>query len=147
MEGKIENNEASYFYLNLISYLKKYQPQLAGDLKFIQQRIDNAGQIFDSFRQAGYDVNFSIEKANEELFKDLEFSPYSLIIDIIEENYEHIPAVKRRELSIKFISDCIEVVRKYGENYYELEGSIQWLIMIEVIGIIEIHLENNGLLQ
>ncbi|MFR9542327.1 MAG: DUF1896 family protein [Rikenellaceae bacterium] len=96
--------EFSYFSLQLLEYLIKNHPLRAKDYDFIKLRGDEAAEEFELSLANGYSQQQAIDNAAEILFKGVHFSIYSLIKDILWEEFaETIPAERVEECALRLL--------------------------------------------
>lgn len=126
----------SKFYSELKEYLILFHPVMAGDENFIQERSELAQQVFIDFSREGSSIDTAIAEANITLYKDLHFSTYQLIKDIVEDEFENIFIPDREQfcrnmyaylqpLIAQFnINDDFDRTSDYGELYNLIVGSI-----------------------
>ncbi len=96
--------EFSYFSLQLLDYLIKNHPLRAKDYDFVKLRGDEAAEEFELSLANGYSQQQAIDNAAEILFKGLHFSIYSLIKDILWDEFaDVIPAERVDECALKLL--------------------------------------------
>ena len=123
--------EFSYFSLQLLEYLIHNHPHRAHDYDFIKLRGDEAAKTFEDALQGGSLQDLALEDAHKELYKGLYFSFYSMIKDVLWDEFStFIPAENVDEAAKALIPilshlykpfDPIDVETCYAKDA-ELEG-------------------------
>lgn len=134
--------ELSYFHLSLLAYLKKAHPDKAGDRSLIAGRVDLAAESYSQAVKSGLSHVQATEIANETLFKGLHFSPYTIVLEILwNEFFEEVNPEEARVKGTVLLPECRAIFDKYKLNddyagtpeyqslYTELTGTI--LILLE----------------
>lgn len=79
--------ELSYYGLYLLDYLRKYHPDKVIDIEFITGREEAASETFEKERAAGSTVEAAQEEAMRVLLEGLHFSPYALLLEVVENEF------------------------------------------------------------
>lgn len=77
--------ELSYYRLRLEIYLKDYHPQRLGDEGFIVARSEAAAETYERAFLRGSNPYEAHDEAITTLLEGLEFSPYMVIEDLVEQ--------------------------------------------------------------
>ena len=124
------------FYKELKNYVKNYHPKYMLDEDFLQSRSEMAEQTFISCSAEGMDIEQSKEEANVVLYAGLEFSTFSLVEDIIEEQFSNLNFSDRDKFAMQMylmlqpvfdgynIDDNFERSSEYDNLYNEVVGFI-----------------------
>jgi hypothetical protein len=133
--------ELSYFRLSLLSYLKDSHPNLAADAAFIAARGDAAAHAYSTAVKNGQTHDQAGESANEALYAGLLFSPYRIVVRILQDEFEKevtpvlaegvamVLLPKLNEVFSKYdLSDRFDTTPEYDQLYTELTGTIQILL-------------------
>ncbi|NDW18731.1 DUF1896 domain-containing protein [Dysgonomonas sp. 216] len=138
--------ELSYYRLTLLSYLKESHPQLASDIGFIKTRADEASQAYSDAVKEGLSQDEASELANLTLLRNLLFSQYDTIINVLWNEFPDIvPQSKAKEYATKILSQCEQVFLQYplsDEFAYSEEYNT---LYTELTGFISFWLEENEL--
>jgi hypothetical protein len=138
---KKEPDELSYFGLSLKSYLIDSHPLLANDTAFISACADTAAETYSNAIKDGLPHDRAEELANVELYRELHFSPYNTLVNILWNEFAtEIPEDDAREAALLLLPLCEKVLEKYSLPddfadtpdydllYTELTGTIQILL-------------------
>lgn len=79
--------ELSYYNLSLLSYLSDSHPDKTGDKAFITKRADLAAEVYSEAIQSGLTHIEAEELANAELYRDLHFSAYNTLVNILWDEF------------------------------------------------------------
>lgn len=133
--------ELSYYRLSLLSYLGDSHPDKTGDKAFITKRADRASEIYSEAIQSGLTHIEAEEQASAELYRDLHFSAYSTLVNILWDEFPvEIPEDDARKVALQVLPLCGNVLAKYTLTddfadtpqydllYTELTGTIQILL-------------------
>ncbi len=141
--SNLEPAEMSYFRLNLLSFLRDSHPDKANDLSFIAGRGDMAAEAYSEAIKSGLDHIQAAEIANDVLFRDLHFSPYNVIVEILwNEFFEEVPPGSAQEKAKKLLPECQAVFAKYNLNDDYAETREYQSLYTELVGTILILLED-----
>lgn len=80
-----QQQELSYYRLRLEHYLKDYHPQRLGDEAFITMRSERAAEVYEEAFLRGSNPYEAHNEAIATLLEGLEFSPYMVVEDIVEQ--------------------------------------------------------------
>lgn len=133
--------ELSYYGLSLLSFLKDSHPDRIGDKTFISERADHAAEVYSETIKSGLSHIEAEERASDELYRGLHFSPYNTIVNILWDEFSaEIPEDDAHELALEVLPLCGSVLAKYNLTddfadtlqhdmlYTELTGTIQILL-------------------
>ena len=133
--------ELSYYGLSLLSYLRDSHPHLASDDAFVRTRADRAATAYIEAIRSGHTHAGAEESANAVLYRDLHFSPYDTIVNILWDEFpEEIPEDDARAVALLMLPLCRDVLAKYplsddfadspqyDQLYTELTGTVQILL-------------------
>lgn len=141
--SNLEPAEMSYFRLNLLSFLRDSHPDKANDLSFIAGRGDMATEAYSEAVKSGSDHIQAAEIANDVLFRDLHFSPYNVIVEILwNEFFEEVPPGAAQEKAKELLPECLAVFAKYNLNDDYAETTEYQSLYTELVGTILILLED-----
>lgn len=133
--------ELSYYGLSLLSFLKDSHPDRIADKAFIADRADRAAEVYSDTIKSGCTHIEAEERASAELYRDLHFSPYNTIVNILWDEFSaEIPEESARAIALELLPLCGSVLAKYNLTddfadtlqhdslYTELTGTIQILL-------------------
>ena len=133
--------ELSYYGLSLLSYLRDSHPHLASDDAFVRTRADRAATAYIEAIRSGHTHAGAEESANAVLYRDLHFSPYDTIVNILWDEFSaDIPEDDARAVALLMLPLCHDVLAKYplsddfadspqyDQLYTELTGTVQILL-------------------
>ncbi len=135
--------ELSYFRLKLEAFLQAYHPEKINDKVFISARSNEALTVYADSIADGQSHLQAEELATATLFQGLDFSSYSTLVHILEEEFsQELPKplptrlapilLKNKAIQKIFqkypLSDKFEDSTQYDELYTELTGAIALLI-------------------
>jgi hypothetical protein len=138
--------ELSYYRLTLLSYLKESHPQLASDTDFIKTRAEEAAEACSEAIKEGLSRLEAEELANLTLFRNLLFSQYDTIINVLWNEFpDIIPQSRAKEYALKILSQCEPVFLQYplSDEFFYSEGYNT--LYTELTGFISIWLEEHEL--
>lgn len=146
MNIKDKPTELSYYGLYLLNYLKESHPDKAEDAGFVAGRAEDAAGVYEQSRREGYPPEGAHELAMAALLKDLHFSKYDTLRNVLENEFEgeipeeDIPATVNKLLpllenvfSIYPLTDEFAQSSGYDLLYTELTGAVA--IYLEEYGI------------
>lgn len=146
MNVKDKPTELSYYGLYLLNYLKESHPDKAEDAGFVAGRAEDAAGVYEQSRREGYPPEGAHELAMAALLKDLHFSKYDTLRNVLENEFEgeipeeDIPATVNKLLpllenvfSIYLLTDDFAQSSDYDLLYTELTGAVA--IYLEEYGI------------
>ena len=138
--------ELSYYRLTLLSYLKESHPHLAVDTEFIKNRADEAAEAYSNAIKEGLSHSEADELANLTLFRDLLFSRYDTIINVLWNEYSDIiPQSKAKEYAEKILSQCELIFLQYPLSDEFSDSPEYNKLYTELTGFISLWLEENEL--
>lgn len=133
--------ELSYYGLSLLSFLADSHPDLTGDKALIAERADRAAEVYSDTIKSGLTHIEAEERAADELYRGLHFSPYNTLLNILWDEFStEIPEDEAPALARKLLPLCAGVLKKYplGDDftatpeydllYTELTGTVQILL-------------------
>lgn len=139
--------ELSYYGLYLLDYLRKYHPDKVIDIEFITGREEAASETFEKERAAGSTVEAAQEEAMRVLLEGLHFSPYALLLEVVENEFADEVAPSDREAFCRELfpylknllggydtpDDTFALSPDYDLLYTELTGAI--MLYLEAYGV------------
>lgn len=141
MTYKNQTTEFSYYGLYLLQYLKENHPDKATDTNFINDRSEQATDVYEQSRLAGATPDGAQELAMETLLKELHFSPYNTIVEVFWNEFEdEIEPSSATSLALQLfpvlkpifsrypISDDFAQSAEFQNLYTELTGTIALII-------------------
>lgn len=141
----LPNGELSYYRLSLLSYLLDSHPVLATNPEFITVRAEQAKETYSNVIHAGRTHIEAEAEANTALFNGLHFSLYNTIVNIILDEFENkIPEDYARRTALIILPHCDEIISKYNLSDDFINTSEYDLLYTELVGTIQILLENDG---
>lgn len=135
--------ELSYYGLSLLSYLHDSHPDKAEDKAFITKRADNAAEVYSEAIRSGLTHIEAEERASVELFRDLHFSAYNTLVNILWNEFPvEIPEDDARNVALQVLPLCGNVLAKYplGDDFADTPAYD--LLYTELVGTIQILLED-----
>lgn len=139
--------ELSYYGLYLLDYLRKYHPDKVSDTPFITGREEAASETFEKERAAGSTVEAAQEEAMRILLEGLHFSPYALLLEVVENEFADEVAASDREAFCRELfpylknllggydtpDDTFALSPEHDLLYTELTGAI--MLYLEAYGV------------
>ncbi len=139
--------ELSYYGLYLLDYLRKYHPDKVIDTEFITGREEAASETFEKERAAGSTVEAAQEEAMRILLEGLHFSPYALLLEVVENEFSEEVQEQEREAFCREIfphlknlfagypttDDTFALSPEHDLLYTELTGAI--MLYLEAYGV------------
>lgn len=139
--------ELSYYGLYLLDYLRKYHPDKVSDTPFITGREEAASETFEKERAAGSTVEAAQEEAMRVLLEGLHFSPYALLLEVVENEFTDEVAPSDREAFCRELfpylknllggydtsDDTFALSPEHDLLYTELTGAI--MLYLEAYGV------------
>ena len=139
--------ELSYYGLYLLDYLRKYHPDKVSDTPFITGREEAASETFEKERAAGSTVEAAQEEAMRILLEGLHFSPYALLLELVENEFADEVAPSDREAFCRELfpylknllggydtsDDTFALSPEHDLLYTELTGAI--MLYLEAYGV------------
>lgn len=143
----IASAELSYYGLYLLDYLRKYHPDKVIDTEFITGREEAASETFEKERAAGSTVEAAQEEAMRVLLEGLHFSPYALLLEVVENEFSEEVQEQEREAFCREIfphlknlfagypttDDTFALSPEHDLLYTELTGAI--MLYLEAYGV------------
>ncbi|GAE86352.1 DUF1896 domain-containing protein [Bacteroides reticulotermitis] len=137
--------ELSYYGLSLLSYLRDSHPEKAGDKTFITNRADRAAEVYSEAIRNGLTHIEAEEQASAELYRDLHFSVYNTLINILWDEFPvEIPEDDARKVALQVLPLCGNVLAKYTLTDDFADTPAYDLLYTELTGTIQILLEDGA---
>ena len=137
--------ELSYYGLSLLSYLRDSHPDKVGDRAFITGRADRAAEIYSQTIQSGLTHIEAEERASAELYRDLHFSAYNTLVNILWDEFSaEIPENNARKVALQVLPLCSNVLAQYTLTDDFADTPAYDLLYTELTGTIEILLEDGA---
>ena len=117
----------------LTQFMIENHPDRIMDVTFINERADRAARTFEKESLNGMSIDDAIYEANKVLYKDLLFSPFRLVRDVVtneldyQEDDEEID-----EFSLQMLDRVKPIIAKY-EPDDRFEGSYEYSQLYEEI--------------
>ena len=146
VKKKSQPLDISYFRLSLIDFLSESHPERLEDNRFIISRTNAATESYEQAIRNGETPLQAIEQANAVLFKDLHFSKYDTIVNILWNEFDaEVSEDDVNSLATTLLPECESIFAQYplSDNFaYEPEYE---LLYTELTGIIALYLESSGI--
>lgn len=137
--------ELSYYCLSLLSYLGDSHPDKAGDKAFITKRADRATEVYSEAIRSGLTHIEAEEQASTELYRDLHFSVYNTLINILWDEFSvEIPEDAAHKVALQVLPLCGNVLAKYTLTDDFADTPAYDLLYTELVGTIQILLEDGA---
>ncbi|MFR6073194.1 DUF1896 family protein [Phocaeicola coprocola] len=138
--------ELSYYGLYLLDYLRKYHPDKVIDTEFITGREEAASETFEKERAAGSTVEAAQEEAMRVLLEGLHFSPYALLLEVVENEFSEEVQEQEREA---FCRELFPYLKNLLGSYDTSDDTFALspdhdLLYTELTGAIMLYLEAYG---
>jgi len=138
-------DELSYYGLSLLSYLRDSHPDKAGDKAFIAKRADRASEVYSEAIRNGLTHIEAEEQANTELYRDLHFSAYNTLVNILWDEFPaEIPEDDAHRVALQVLPLCGNVLVKYTLTDNFADTPQYDLLYTELVGTIQILLEDGA---
>lgn len=146
MNNKNDVRDISYFTLSLVDFLRESHPERLSDNEFIDSRSEAAAEAYEQAVRNGYGYIDAVEYANEVLFRNLHFSKYNTLVNILWNEFaDVIEPDKAKTFAINILPECEAVFVNYPLSA-DFEYEPEWdLLYTELTGTISIYLEEHGL--
>ncbi len=145
MNNKKKNDsqsDFSYYGLYLLEYLRTNKFEQATDESFIRERADRAAETYERARLDGYPSEGAQELAMNTLLERLRHSKYSILREVVENEFHEEIAEKNRDAFIEKLlplvgnnfsvydlsDDNFALSPDYNRLYTELTGSIAFYL-------------------
>lgn len=141
MNNKNQTPELSYYGLYLLKFLKENHPDESNNTKFIQERADQAAEMYEQSRLESITPEGAQELAMETLLKGLHFSPYNTIVEVLWNEFDNeIDPGDATSLALQLfpilksifshysISDDFAQSDEFQNLYTELTGAISLIL-------------------
>lgn len=136
--------ELSYFTAALLAFLRESHPEIKSDEEFITARSNEAADAYVSAVRDGKTHFEAMEIADNTLYRDLRFSKYDMIYEIVAEWFPEVTAERRTGFVLFVLSSCQSVFDLYEIND-EFETSSGYVkLQIELTGFIESKIQEYG---
>lgn len=137
------------FTIQLTQYISQNHPDKIEDKEFIESRGQQAATVFADCSRQGMNLEECSRQANKVLYAGLHFSPYRMIMDIIQTNCTHLPLTDegRHSLAMTLLDICKPHISTYltPENWDSFEGSYQYhRVRLQTKRMINQYLDDNG---
>ena len=135
--------ELSYYGLYLLDYLRKYHPDKASDTDLVVEREEAATAVFEKERLAGGTVEHAHEEAMRVLLRGLHFSPYALLLEVVEREFaDEVPESGREA----FCRDLYPHLKNLFAGYDTSDDTFALspahdLLYTELVGTVVLYLE------
>ena len=137
--------ELSYFETTLLLYLKESHPHMSGDREFIRSRADEAADAYECSIRNGLSVTQALEQSDAVLYRNLRFSGFDTVFEVVSEWFQEVPPEKRADFCLKMLSPAEVVFNKYPiDDRFEDSPSYRTLT-IELTGFIQYYIEQYGI--
>ena len=113
------NINYNYFHKYLDNYLHEKFPHIPFNKGIADAKCKTAVATYNEIYDKGYDERVALEYALWEILDGLEFSPFSLIMDIVNENFEEVPANQRGDFCLYIMPECSRII--YNTQFLEME--------------------------
>ncbi|MCP2025766.1 hypothetical protein L1276_000906 [Flavobacterium sp. HSC-32F16] len=141
-----KQKDLSYFRLRLQELLNASFPEKASDQKFIEQRSSWAANAYQAAFNSGNTIDQCREIANYILFKNLYFSRFDTVFQVVCNEFDTIMSDEElRPFALKMFPVCEAVFSSYeltDDFAYSYEFD---LLYTEITGTISIWIQENGL--
>lgn len=135
-----------YYELYLLKYLQEYHPEKGQDLNFIKLRADSAAEIYEQSRLEGYNISGAQELAMAELTRDLHFSKYHMVLNIMESEFGNELTEEKKKALVKKMSSRLESIFSSYTLGDDFEQTPEYKTLYnEITGEITLYLENHGI--
>ena len=141
MTSKNSAPDISYFRLSLIDFLRESHPERLKDQRFIISSADAATEAYEQAICNGDNPIEAAEQANAVLYRDLHFSKYDTIVNILWNEFANeVPEETVNDLAIRLLPECEQIFAQYPLSdgfayepeyellYTELTGTIAFII-------------------
>lgn len=147
VKKNISPAELSYYGLYLLDYLRKYHPDKVIDTEFITGREEAASETFEKERAAGSTVEAAQEEAMRILLEGLHFSPYALLLEVVENEFADEVAASDREA---FCRELFPYLKNLLSGYDTPDDTFALspehdLLYTELTGTVMLYLESYGI--
>ncbi len=139
------SGKLSYYGLSLLSYLRDSHPLLAADTSFIADRADRAAEIYSDAIRVGSTHTEAEAAASEELYHGLHFSPYSILVHILWNEFaSEVPEDAARVVALRLLTlpAFRDVLTKYDLADDFIATPEYFLLYTELVGTVQILLED-----
>ena len=139
--------ELSYYGLYLLDYLRKYHPDKVIDIEFITGREEAAAETFEKTRLEGSSTEAAQEEAMRILLEGLHFSPYALLLEVVENEFSEEVQEQEREA---FCREIFPHLKNLFAGYPTTDDTFALspehdLLYTELTGTVMLYLESYGI--
>lgn len=139
--------ELSYYGLYLLDYLRKYHPDKVIDTEFITGREEAAAETFEKARLEGSSTEAAQEEAMRVLLEGLHFSPYALLLEVVENEFSEEVQEQEREA---FCREIFPHLKNLFAGYPTTDDTFALspehdLLYTELTGTVMLYLESYGI--
>lgn len=139
--------ELSYYGLYLLDYLRKYHPDKVIDTEFITGREEAAAETFEKARLEGSSTEAAQEEAMRVLLEGLHFSPYALLLEVVENEFSEEVQKQEREA---FCRELFPYLKNLLGGYDTPDDTFALspehdLLYAELTGTVMLYLESYGI--
>ena len=139
------NGELSCFKSALLFYLRESHPHMTDDKAFIRERADSAAEAYEHAIRDGLSVTQALASADIVLYRDLRFSKFDTVFEVVSEWFPEVPPVRRKDFCLKILPFAEVVFDKYPlDDRFEISPSYRTLT-IELTGFIQSYIEKYGI--
>ena len=137
--------ELSYFETTLLLYLKESHPHIAGDKEVVRMRANEAAGSYERAIRDGLSVTQALQLAEAVLYRDLRFSRFDTVFEVVSECFPDVRPEKRAGFCLKVLSPAETVFSKYPiDDRFESSPSYHTLT-VELTGFIQSYIEQYGI--
>jgi len=138
--------DLSYFRLSLMDFLKESHPERLQERRFILSCADAATEAYRQTILSGHTTVEAAEQANTVLFKDLLFSRYDTLVNILWNEFpDEVPEDQARSLAMQLMPECEPLFAQYPLSDDFAYDPQYELLYTELTGAIAIYLEGRGI--
>lgn len=137
--------ELSYFETALLLHLRKSHPHMAGNPNFLRSRADEAANVYEHSIRDGLTVTQALGQSDAVLYRDLQFSKFDTLFEVVSEWFPEVPPEKRKGLCLGLLPSAEAVFNKYPiDDKFEASPSYR-ILTIELTGFIQSNIEQYGI--
>lgn len=123
----------------------QHHPDKIEDTEFINSRSELAEEEFERCSHMGMNVNEAKHEAFIVLYKDLRFSAYDLVKEIVEEEFD-ISDYEKHQFIIQMMEYTKDEFKKFPDIDDNFQDSVNYMKLYYLItGSIKLYLEKYGL--
>ncbi len=137
--------ELSYYAQYLIEYLRENHPDKSNDHKLISERADRASELFEQLRREGKSVDAAQESAMAELLRELHFSPYTTLVEVLWNEFSDLLDPSNAEFAaLLLLPECSTIINRYDLDDDFAQSAEYDELYTELTGFITLKLEQYG---